>query len=152
MLKYKIRPSEPALARLRLTPAGGSMDFRPGFVGFTVLAAAAAGCVEVVGDSLRYVDTQEKRFTVQGRPDLTLSTFDGPIEVRPWDQREVLVVVERRGPTKKAAERIDVRVEQAGDRITVAVRHPDHGFDWALGGRSAKITVSLPASSDLHAR
>jgi len=143
---------EPTTLALRLTPAGGSMYFRPGFVGFTVLAAAAAGCVEVVGDSIRYVDTQEKRFAVEGRPDLTLSTFDGPIEVRPWDRREVLVVVERRAPTKHEAERIDVRVEQEGDRIRVAVRHPDRGFGWALGGRSAKITVSLPTSSDLHAR
>ena len=126
---------------------------RPGFVALTVLAAAAAGCVDVVAiDGSRYVDTQEKRFTVQGKPDLTVSTFDGPIEVRPWDQPDVLVVVERRAPTRDAAERIDVRIEQDGDRIKVAVRHPDRGFDWALGGRSAKVTVSLPASSDLHAR
>jgi len=128
------------------------MSFRPGVVAFTVLAAAAAGCVDVAGDGMRYVDTQEKRFTVQGKPDLTVSTFDGPIEVRPSDQREVLVVVERRAPTKQAAERIDVRIDQDGDRITVAVRHPDRGVDWAFGGRSAKISVSLPASSDLHAR
>jgi hypothetical protein len=129
------------------------MYFRPGFVVFTVLAAAAASCVDVVaGDGFRYVDTREKRFTVQGKPNLTVSTFDGPIEVRPWDQQDVLVVVERRGPTKEAAERIDVRIEQDGDRITVAVRHPDRGFDWALGGRSARITVNLPVSSDLHAR
>src|SRR5262245_32998602 len=115
-------------ARIRLRPAGGPMYFRPGFVGFTVLtAAAAAGCVEVAGDGIRYVDTQEKRFAVDGRPDLTLSTFDGPIEVRPWDRSEVLVVVERRAPTKREAERIDVRVEQEGDRIKVAVRHTDRG-------------------------
>jgi hypothetical protein len=126
---------------------------RPGFVGFTLLAAAAAGCVDVVaGDGIRYVDTQEKRFTVLGKPDVTVSTFDGPIEVRPWDQRDVLVVIERRAPTRDAAERIDVRIEQDGDRITVAVRHRDRGFDWALGGRSAKVTVNMPSSSDLHAR
>jgi hypothetical protein len=128
------------------------MSFRPGFVGCTVLAAAAAGCVEVAGDGIRYVDTQEKRFAVEGKPDLTLSTFDGPIEVRPWDQRDVLVIVERRAPTRQAAERINLRIEQAGDRITVAARHPDRGFDWALGGRSAKITVNVPSSADLHAR
>jgi hypothetical protein len=126
---------------------------RPGFVGFMLLAAAAAGCVDVVaGDGIRYVDTQEKRFTIQGKPDVTVSTFDGPIEVRPWDQRDVQVVIERRAPTRDAAERIDVQVEQDGDRITVAVRHRDRGFDWALGGRSARVTVNMPASSDLHAR
>jgi hypothetical protein len=128
-----------------------SSALRPGIVGLSLVGVFASGCVDVVAvDGLRYVDRQEKRFAVQGKPELTVSTFDGPIEVRPWDQPEVLVVVERRAATREAAERIDVQVVQEGNRITVAVRRPDHAFDW--GGRSAKLTVSLPSSSDLQAR
>ncbi len=100
---------------------------------------------------MRYVDRQEKRFTVQGRPELRVSTFDGPIEVRPWDQPEVLVVIERRAATREAAEGIDMRIEQDGDRITVAVRHPRSRIRLGRGGRSARLIVSAPATSDLNA-
>jgi DUF4097 and DUF4098 domain-containing protein YvlB len=127
--------------------------FRPEIAGLAFAAAMAAGCVEVVAvDGLRYVDRQEKRFTVQGRPDLTISTFDGSIEVRPWSEPDVLVVIERRAGTKEDAESIDMRIEQDGDRITVAVRHPDHAFDWIRGGRSARLIVNAPAGTDLTAR
>ena len=117
------------------------------------LAVCASGCVDVVAvDGVHYVDRQEKRFTVQGKPELTVSTFDGSIEVRPWDQQEVLVVIERRAATREAAERIDVRIEQDGDRIIVGVRHPDNAFDWVRGGRSARLIVSAPAATNLNAR
>jgi hypothetical protein len=129
-----------------------SSAFRPGHAA-VLTAALAGGCVDVVAvDGLRHVDRQEKRFTVQGKPELTVSTFDGSIEVRPWDQPEVLVVVERRAATREAAERINVMVEQNGDRITVAVRHPDRAFDWMHGGHSARLIISAPAASDLQAR
>src|SRR5262245_25600385 len=147
---------EPAFATLRLTPAGGSMSpaFRPAFVNLALMALATSGCVVGVDavDGMRYVDRQEKRFTVQGRPELRLSTFDGSIEIRSWDQPEVLVVIERKAATREAAESIDMRIEQDGDRITVAVRHPDHAFDWVRGGRTARLIISAPAASDLNAR
>ena len=54
-----------------------------------VLAAllAAPGCVDIVGaDMNRYVERDEKHFTVSGKPDVALATFDGSIEIRPWDK------------------------------------------------------------------
>jgi hypothetical protein len=130
-----------------------SPSLRPTLAALALVAGTAGGCVEVSAvDGLRYVDRQEKRFTVQGRPELTVSTFDGSIEVRPWDQPEVQVVVERRAATREDAERLDLRMEQDGDRITVAVRHPDRAFDWMRGGRSARLIISVPAASDLQAR
>ena len=50
-----------------------------------VLAAliAAPGCVDIVGADLgRYVERDEKHFAMSGKPDVTLSTFDGSIEIR----------------------------------------------------------------------
>jgi hypothetical protein len=130
-----------------------SSAFRASFAGLALAAGLASGCVNVVAvDGAHYVDRQEKRFTIQGKPELRVSTFDGSIEVRPWDQPDVLVVIERRAATKESAERLDIRVEQDGDRITVAVRHPDHAFDWLSGGRSARLIVSAPAASNLTAR
>ena len=122
--------------------------------GIAALAAVCSGCVEVVAvDGNRYVDRLEKRFEVTGRPELTLSTFDGSVEVRPWDRSEVLIVVERRAGSRDGVESIDVDVEQDGDRIRLAARNqPDSAFDWSFRGRSASLIVNVPADSDLQAR
>ena len=44
---------------------------------------AGSGCVDIGAiDSLRYVEREEARFAVTGRPEVTLTTFNGSIEVR----------------------------------------------------------------------
>src|SRR5688500_6993064 len=109
--------------RVRPAPsnaAGGSMSSRSSHAatGIFALAAVCSGCAEVVAvDGNRYVDRLEKRFEVTGRPELTLSTFDGSVEVRPWDRSEVLIVVERRAGTRDGVDSIDIDVDQDGDRI-----------------------------------
>ena len=59
---------------------------------------------------------------MSGRPDLSLSTFDGSVEIRAWDRPEVLVVIEKRAGDKEEAATIEVRAEQNGDRVVVDVK------------------------------
>ena len=117
---------------------------------------AAPGCVDIVGADLnRYIERDEKHFTVSAKPDIALTTFDGSIEVRPWDKADVLVVVEKRGRDHDDVAAIEVKAEQHGDRIEVTVSEPkrDHtGFNFHFHNRSAKLIVSVPASSDVSAK
>jgi DUF4097 and DUF4098 domain-containing protein YvlB len=117
---------------------------------------AAPGCVEIVGADLnKYVERDEKHFAVSGKPDVALATFDGSIEIRPWDKADVQVVVEKRGRDKDDVAAIEVKAEQHGDRIEVTVTEPkrDHGgFIFHVNNRSAKLIVSVPASSDVSAK
>jgi DUF4097 and DUF4098 domain-containing protein YvlB len=120
------------------------------------LAAAlvGSGCVDIVGaDFGRYVDREEKHFTVSGKPNVSLKTFDGSIEIRTWDKPEVQVTIEKRGKSKSATDTIEVRAEQQGDRITIEARRPEsHGVSFRFNdSRSAKLIVSMPASADLSA-
>src|SRR3954467_5369072 len=121
-----------------------------------VLAAllAAPGCVDIIGSDLnKYVERDEKHFTVTGRPDVALATFDGSIEIRPWDQADVQVVIEKRGRDHDDVAAIDVKAEQHGNRIDVHVTEPkrDHiGFHF--NNRSAKLIVSVPAAADVSAK
>jgi DUF4097 and DUF4098 domain-containing protein YvlB len=123
-----------------------------------VLAAllAAPGCVEISGDDLnKYVERDEKHFAVTGTPDVALATFDGSIEIRPWDKADVQVVVEKRGRNRDDVAAIEVKAEQHGNRIEVSVTHPkrDHtGFNFDFHSRSARLIVSLPAASDVTAK
>lgn len=116
---------------------------------------AAPGCVDIVGaDFDRYVERDEKHFAVAGKPDVTLATFDGSIEIRPWDKPDVQVVIEKRGRDKEDVAALEVKAEQTGNHIEISVKEParDHGgFNVHFTSRSAKLIVSVPASSDVAA-
>jgi hypothetical protein len=122
-----------------------------------VIAAllAAPGCVDIVGADLnRYVERDEKHFTVSGKPDVALATFDGSIEIRPWDKSDVEVIIEKRGRDRADVAEIEVRAEQHGNRIEVSIVQPkrDRGFNLHFHNRSAKLIVSMPAASDVVAK
>jgi DUF4097 and DUF4098 domain-containing protein YvlB len=117
------------------------------------IVISGSGCVDIVAnDSFRYVEREEARFAVSGRPEVTLTTFNGSIEVRPWDRAEVLVEVEKHANSKDAAADIEVRTHQDGNRVTIEtrLRHLDRHFSFGIG-RSARLIVSVPASSDVLA-
>lgn len=133
-------------------------DVRRGLsvVGLGVLLMGP-GCIDIVGSDLaKYVEREEKHFAVSGRADVKLSTFDGSIEVRPWDKAEVQVVVEKRARDKADAEEIDIRSEQSGNRVVVEVKarkSDNRGLHLGWNNsRSAKLIVSMPPSADLSAR
>jgi DUF4097 and DUF4098 domain-containing protein YvlB len=117
---------------------------------------ATPGCVDIVGADLnRYIERDEKHFAVSAKPDIALTTFDGSIEVRPWDKADVQVIVEKRGRDKDDVAAIEVKAEQHGDRIEVTVSEPkrDHaGFNFHFHNRSARLIVSVPAASDVSAK
>ena len=117
---------------------------------------AAPGCVDVIGaDINKYVERDEKHFTVSGRPDVALATFDGSIEVRPWDKADVQVVIEKRGRDHDDVSAIEVKAEQRGNRIEITVtepKHDRHGFNFHINNRSATLIVSVPAASDVSAK
>src|SRR5258706_3932915 len=90
-----------------------------------ILAAALVGpgCVDIVGaDFGRYVEREEKHFAVTGKPDVAVRTFDGSIEIRPWDKPDVQVVVEKRGRGKSDIANIEVQTQQNGNHIEVLVK------------------------------
>jgi hypothetical protein len=119
-------------------------------VGVGVLAA---GCVNISAGGGRYVDREEKRFSVEGKPDVKLRTQDGSIEIRSWDRPDVLVVVEKHAFSKDAAAAITVTSSQEANHISLDVRmRAEQAFGWFVGGfGSAKLIVSLPAMSDVQA-
>ncbi|HMD37111.1 MAG TPA: DUF4097 family beta strand repeat-containing protein [Vicinamibacterales bacterium] len=125
----------------------------PGAAIVVLLATAAAPACAVVDADFKYTEREEKRFTTGGKPQVTVSTFDGAIEIRPWDRNEVLVVVEKRGSNKEDVQPIAVRASQDGDRVTVDVTSThDRNVFFGFVGRSAKLIVSLPAASEVTAK
>lgn len=118
------------------------------------LLPTLAGCVVHV-DSGGFSARKESRFTVEGRPIIDLTTFDGAIEVQAWDEPDVLVRVESRASSRALLEEIDVAMTQDGSRIAVTVtaetREGWH-FDGGGTGRSARVVASVPVDSEIRLR
>src|SRR6185295_7972399 len=112
-------------------------------------------CVDLVGAvDGRYIEREEKRFSVTGRADVSVSTFDGSVEVRGWDRPDVLVVVEKYGLNKERAAAIEVRAEQNGGRVTIDVLRPSGTrvvFGWH-DAASARLIVSVPTTANVTAK
>jgi DUF4097 and DUF4098 domain-containing protein YvlB len=130
-----------------------STPIRLQFAGAAVAAVMVAGpaCVQITGLA-QFVDREEKRFTVSGKPSVSLSTFDGAIDIRASDRSEVVVTIERRASSKEEADRMEIRAEQTGNNIVVDVRMPKtaHAFGFHQSA-SARLIVTVPASSDVDA-
>jgi Toastrack DUF4097 len=118
-------------------------------------ALALLGACEVTLDSQAHTVREEKRFAVGAAPDVRLTTFDGAIDVRSWDKPEVLVEIEKRGPTEEAIAQLQVTSKQDGNRIEVEVKKPSSDTAFFGFGRyspSARLTVTLPAEANVTAR
>ena len=137
-------------------PSMDSMNvrLRAGALALMLAAPAASGCVVNV-DSQGQIVREEKRFTVKGVPDLRVATFDGSIEIRSWDSPDVMVEVEKRGPTREAVDALEIKTSQDGNRIELEVKRPRTETFTGFGlhrSASARLIVSLPRRSDLIAR
>jgi DUF4097 and DUF4098 domain-containing protein YvlB len=122
--------------------------------GLLASSMTATSCMVSV-DSQALVEREEKRFSVKGRPDLHLTTFDGAIEIRSWDQPDVLVEIEKRGATREAVDGLIVQVNQDGNRVTVEVTRPKSETFSGFGfhhSASAKLIVSVPQRANIVAR
>ena len=129
------------------------MKFRnPALAAGLVLASTA--CTVTV-DSHSEILRQEKRFTVDGRADVRVTTFDGAIEIQSWDKPEIVIEIEKRGPTKTALEELQVISEQKGRVIELEVKRPRQESFRGIGLHRtayARLIVNVPRETDIRAR
>jgi DUF4097 and DUF4098 domain-containing protein YvlB len=87
------------------------------------LTIAASGCViNVNGEQV--VVREEKQFKVAPGAEVTLETWDGSIRVHSWDQPQVRIEIEKRGPDRQEAAALEVRASQDGNRVRVEAPRP----------------------------
>ena len=113
----------------------------------------ATGCTITV-DSHSEIAREEKRFTVSGRGDVRVSTFDGTIDIQSWDKPDIVIEIEKRGPTKEALDRLQVVSAQQGNLIELEVKAPREESFRGIGLHRtgyAKLIVRVPRQTDVHA-
>lgn len=122
-------------------------------LGFAAVLSATAACT-VQMDGHAFIERVEKRFPAGAAPEITLTTFDGAIQVRPWDRPEVLVEIEKRGSDKDAVDGIQISAAGKGDRISVEVKKPASEKQFIGIGihhsTSARLIASVPRGAKLN--
>ena len=120
--------------------------------GLVAAALVLAACDITIGAS-EYSVREEKKFTVSGQAQLSISTFDGSIAVRGWDRNEVVVEVEKVGPDERTVDRIQVNATQDGNLITIDVPKPSPLETTGMRRTpSANLVVSVPLKTAVSAR
>ena len=116
------------------------------------LAVSLAGC-NIQMDAQAFIEREEKRFPAGDAPEVSLTTFDGSIQVRPWDRPEVLVEIEKRGSDKEAVSDIQIVAEAKDNRVSVDVRKPSSEKEFIGIGihhsTSGRLIASVPRGATL---
>ncbi len=119
-----------------------------------IAAVLGTGCA-INLNAEQYLGKEDKTFAVTGKPEISLKTFDGSIEVKTWDKPEVALTIERRAGTQAEAEALKVTTSQDGNRIVVEALQPEKKVEVGVGfnvGRSVRFVVTVPVTTDLTAR
>ena len=96
-------------------------------------------------------DTFERTVALGGGGQVEVETTNGSIRVETWDRSEVQVVARKKARDHDAAaardllERIEVQVQELGDKVRVTARLPRSGW---FGGSSASVSFVLTVPSD----
>jgi Toastrack DUF4097 len=115
-------------------------------------------CAPLFGAS-QVADSYSKTFQVNGRPSLNIKNVDGRtrITAKEGSTVEIQVTKEVRGTkdpasAKKAADEVEVKLEQTGNRIDVSVKYPRKIFNIGLGPSvMVNFEITSPAASDIAA-
>jgi DUF4097 and DUF4098 domain-containing protein YvlB len=132
--------------------------FTSGRLFFVCVSLLAAGDIAQAG---QVVDKAERSFTVSGRPVVLVRNGDGRTRITAGSQSLVSVKaikevrnVATQAEALKAAERVQVRIEQSGNRIEVEAKYPKSMTSFF--GNEPEVLVDFeitaPKASDIDAR
>jgi DUF4097 and DUF4098 domain-containing protein YvlB len=92
----------------------------------------------------KFTNQETKSFAVSGAPRVNITTFDGPVTVRGWDQAQVRYTATKRAGDEESLKHISIETEQQGPTISINAKNAD-----AYSG-SVSLEVYVPRNSSLH--
>lgn len=96
------------------------------------------------GDWNKFSNQETKSFAVNGSPRVSITTFDGPVTVRGWDQSEVRYTATKRASDEESLKQISIKAEQQGQAISINAENEN------AGNGSVQLEVYVPRNSSLH--
>lgn len=92
----------------------------------------------------KFTNQETKSFAVGGSPRVSITTFDGPITVRGWDQSEVRYTATKRAGDEESLKQISIKTEQQGQAISI------NAINENAETGSVSLEVYVPRNASLH--
>lgn len=127
---------------------------------FATAALASSACtIDVQGSGVNGGATvhEQKHISLTGKPHVTISTFNGSVQLQSWDRNEILVDIERRASTLEDAKAIVIETSEAGGDVLIEAKNPRrnrggfmHFGSWT--SPSVRLTITMPRELTVEAR
>jgi DUF4097 and DUF4098 domain-containing protein YvlB len=92
----------------------------------------------------RFTSQETKSFAVSSTPRVNITTFDGPVTIRGWDQLEVRYTATKRAHDEESLKQISVQGEQQAQTISINATN-EHEYNG-----SVQLEIYVPRQSSLH--
>lgn len=102
--------------------------------------------------SAKVDQTIEKIFELTGKGQLMLENVNGDVTVESWAKQSVKVTAYIVAKDQEGLDRVEVKMKQSNNRITVETDYRENNGDWGRNssGGSVEYTVMVPANIDLR--
>ncbi|MDG1732729.1 MAG: hypothetical protein P8H39_07100 [Thalassotalea sp.] len=102
--------------------------------------------------SAKVENTIEKSFDLSAQGQLVLENINGDVNIESWSQNTVKVTADIQAKTQEDLDRIEIKMKQSGDRISVETDYSRNDSGWSNNGSSGTVdyTVMVPANIDLR--
>ena len=126
---------------------------------FATASFVSSACtIDVQGSGIggrQEVVREQRTIPITGKPDVTVRTFNGSVQIRSWDQDNIHVGVERRASTLEEAKEIPVDTFQEGGMVVIRAERPHkddllHFGNWRAP--SVQLTISVPRGLRVEVR
>jgi DUF4097 and DUF4098 domain-containing protein YvlB len=125
------------------------------FASASLVSSACTIDVQGSGADIGATVHDQKRIPLTGNPNVTVRTFNGSIEVRPWDRNEILVDIEKRARTLEDAREIEVETSEDNGDVVITAKSPERRdyirFGWSRSP-SVRLVVTVPRELSVDAR
>lgn len=92
----------------------------------------------------KFTDQESKSFAVTGSTRVNITTFDGPVIVRGWDQLQVRYTATKRAGDEESLKQISIETEQQGQTLSINAKNAN-----TYSG-SVELEVYVPRNTSLH--
>lgn len=92
----------------------------------------------------KFTNQESKSFPVSASTRVNITTFDGPVTVRGWDQSEVRYTATKRAGDEESLKQISIETQQQGQTLSINARNAN------AYNVSVHLEVYVPRNTSLH--
>ncbi|HEX3743381.1 MAG TPA: hypothetical protein VHW09_05615 [Bryobacteraceae bacterium] len=114
--------------------------------GLSVALLCLTSCVVDVGDWQHYSKDFHSSYPLKSGGRLTVETFNGAVDISPWDQDTIDISGTKFGPSQEDADNLRVDVDHSSSSVSIHVQRPTDRHN----NEGARLTIKVPHGTELE--